>query len=139
MGDPVKGLIFHECLYNRLKRDNFTDKDLQRIAEVLSCTFKAGFALNGTGEEIFYQIAPENRSYGLSRLLRSILWLVAPSSLLGGWGSTAPRTALLPAASILAGLEYKRVSHNAAPSLFAPSPPIPYRLAAPVRLDRHKR
>ena len=39
-------------LYNRFKRDNFTDKDLQRIAEVLNCTFKAGFVLNDTGEEI---------------------------------------------------------------------------------------
>ena len=39
-------------LYNRLKRDNFTDKDLQRIAEVLNCTFRAGFVLNDTGEEI---------------------------------------------------------------------------------------
>ena len=39
-------------LYNRLKRDNFTDKDLQRIAEVLSCDFKAGFVLRDTGEEI---------------------------------------------------------------------------------------
>jgi transcriptional regulator with XRE-family HTH domain len=39
-------------LYNRLKRDNFTEKDLQRIAEVLNCTFKAGFTLNDTGEEI---------------------------------------------------------------------------------------
>jgi transcriptional regulator with XRE-family HTH domain len=39
-------------LYNRLKRDNFTDKDLQRIAEVLNCTFVSGFRLNDTGEEI---------------------------------------------------------------------------------------
>jgi transcriptional regulator with XRE-family HTH domain len=39
-------------LYNRMKRDNFTDKDLQRIAEVLDCTFSAGFTLNDTGEEI---------------------------------------------------------------------------------------
>ena len=39
-------------LYNRFKRDNFTDKDLQRIAKVLNCTFKAGFTLNDTGEEI---------------------------------------------------------------------------------------
>jgi len=39
-------------LYNRLKRDNFTDKDLRRIAEVLNCTFRAGFVLNDTGEEI---------------------------------------------------------------------------------------
>ena len=36
----------------RMKRDNFTDKDLQRIAEVLDCTFKSGFILNDTGEEI---------------------------------------------------------------------------------------
>ena len=36
----------------RMKRDNFTDNDLQRIAEVLDCTFKAGFVLNDTGEEI---------------------------------------------------------------------------------------
>jgi len=36
----------------KMKRDNFTDKDLQRIAEVLDCTFKAGFTLNDTGEEI---------------------------------------------------------------------------------------
>ena len=39
-------------LYNRLKRDNFTDKDLQKIADVLNCTFKAGFVLNDSGEEI---------------------------------------------------------------------------------------
>jgi transcriptional regulator with XRE-family HTH domain len=36
----------------KMKRDNFTDKDLQRIAEVLDCTFKAGFTLNDTEEEI---------------------------------------------------------------------------------------
>ena len=36
----------------KMKRDNFTDKDLQRIAEVLDCTFKAGFTLNDTREEI---------------------------------------------------------------------------------------
>jgi transcriptional regulator with XRE-family HTH domain len=39
-------------LYNRMKRDNFTDKDLQKIAKVLDCTFKAGFILNDTREEI---------------------------------------------------------------------------------------
>jgi len=39
-------------LYNRLKRDNFTNKDLQKIADVLNCTFKAGFVLNDSGEEI---------------------------------------------------------------------------------------
>ena len=39
-------------LYNRLKRDNFTEKDLKRVAEVLNCKYKAGFVLNDTGEEI---------------------------------------------------------------------------------------
>jgi transcriptional regulator with XRE-family HTH domain len=38
--------------YNRMKRDNFTDSDLQKIAAALDCTFKAGFVLNDTGEEI---------------------------------------------------------------------------------------
>ncbi|GHV07071.1 hypothetical protein FACS189485_16740 [Spirochaetia bacterium] len=38
--------------YNRMKRDNFTDKDLRKIADVLDCIFKAGFVLNDTGEEI---------------------------------------------------------------------------------------
>jgi len=36
----------------RMKRDNFTEADLRRIAEVLNCTFNAGFVLNDTGEEI---------------------------------------------------------------------------------------
>jgi transcriptional regulator with XRE-family HTH domain len=39
--------------FNRkMKRDNFTDKDLQKIAGVLDCTFKAAFILNDTGEQI---------------------------------------------------------------------------------------
>ena len=36
----------------KMKRDNFTEKDLQRIAKVLDCTFKTSFVLNDTGEEI---------------------------------------------------------------------------------------
>ena len=39
-------------LYGRMKRDNFTENDLCKIAQVLDCTFKAGFTLNDTGEEI---------------------------------------------------------------------------------------
>jgi transcriptional regulator with XRE-family HTH domain len=39
-------------LYNRMKRDNFRDRDLQEIAAVLGCTFKAGFIFDDTGEEI---------------------------------------------------------------------------------------
>jgi hypothetical protein len=36
----------------KMKRDNFTEKDLQRIAEVLNCDFEAGFVLKDTGERI---------------------------------------------------------------------------------------
>jgi DNA-binding Xre family transcriptional regulator len=36
----------------RMKRDNFSEIDLRRIAEVLDCTYRAGFVLNDTGEEI---------------------------------------------------------------------------------------
>jgi transcriptional regulator with XRE-family HTH domain len=44
--------ISTQNLYSRMKRDNFTDKDLQRVAKVLDCTFEAGFVMNDTGEEI---------------------------------------------------------------------------------------
>jgi len=36
----------------KMKRDNFTEGDLRRIAEVLDCTFEAVFRMNDTGEEI---------------------------------------------------------------------------------------
>jgi IS30 family transposase len=36
----------------KMKRDNFTEGDLHRIAEVLDCDYKAGFRLRDTGEEI---------------------------------------------------------------------------------------
>jgi hypothetical protein len=36
----------------KMKRDNFAETDLRKIAEVLDCTFKTGFVLNDTGEEI---------------------------------------------------------------------------------------
>jgi hypothetical protein len=36
----------------KMKRDNFTESDLIRIADVTGCTYKAGFVLNDTGEEI---------------------------------------------------------------------------------------
>ena len=39
-------------IYNKLKRDNFTEQDLSAIAAVLDCTFEAGFKLNDTGEEV---------------------------------------------------------------------------------------
>ena len=39
-------------LSNKISRDNFSEHELKEIAEVLNCTFKAGFTLNDTGEEI---------------------------------------------------------------------------------------
>lgn len=35
-----------------MKRDNFTEKDLQEIAKVLDCEYKATFIIKETGEEI---------------------------------------------------------------------------------------
>lgn len=37
---------------NKMKRDNFTEKDLQAIAEALNCTYTATFTLNDTQETI---------------------------------------------------------------------------------------
>lgn len=39
-------------LSGKMKRDNFTEKDLQQIAKVLNCEYKATFVINETGEEI---------------------------------------------------------------------------------------
>lgn len=39
-------------LSGKMKRDNFTEKDLQQIAKVLNCDYKATFVINETGEEI---------------------------------------------------------------------------------------
>ena len=39
-------------LSNKMKRDNFTEKDLQVIAEALNCTYAAAFTMNDTGEII---------------------------------------------------------------------------------------
>ena len=38
-------------LYNKLKRDNFSEKELTEIAKVLDCTFEAYFALNDSNEK----------------------------------------------------------------------------------------
>ena len=35
-----------------MKRDNFTEKDLQEIARVLDCEYKSNFVIKETGEEI---------------------------------------------------------------------------------------
>lgn len=39
-------------LSGKMKRDNFTEKDLQEIAKALDCEYKATFVINETGEEI---------------------------------------------------------------------------------------
>ena len=43
--------ITPQNLHGKMKRDNFTDDDLHKIAEVLGCSYKAVFIL-ATGEEI---------------------------------------------------------------------------------------
>lgn len=44
--------ISPQNLNNKMKRDNFTEKDLQEIATALDCTFTVSFKLNDTGEEV---------------------------------------------------------------------------------------
>jgi transcriptional regulator with XRE-family HTH domain len=44
--------ILPQNLNAKMKRDNFTEGDLCRIAEVLDCDFEAGFRLRDTGEKI---------------------------------------------------------------------------------------
>ena len=39
-------------LNHKMQRDNFTEKDLQKIAEVMDCRFNANFILKDTGELI---------------------------------------------------------------------------------------
>ena len=39
-------------LSNKMNRDNFSEKELMRIASVLDCTYHASFTMNDTGEEI---------------------------------------------------------------------------------------
>lgn len=39
-------------LSNKLKRDNFSEKELTQIADILNCKFKGTFIMEDTGEEI---------------------------------------------------------------------------------------
>ena len=39
-------------LNDKLRRDNFTEKDLQAIAAALDCTYTATFTMNDTGETL---------------------------------------------------------------------------------------
>ena len=38
-------------LYNKFKRDNFSEKELLEIARVLDCTFEASCVLSDSGEK----------------------------------------------------------------------------------------
>ncbi len=44
--------ISPQNLNNKMKRDNFTEKDLQAIAAALNCTYTASFTMNDTGETV---------------------------------------------------------------------------------------
>lgn len=44
--------ISPQNLNNKMKRDNFTEKDLQAIAAALDCTYTASFIMKDTGEVI---------------------------------------------------------------------------------------
>lgn len=39
-------------LSGKFKRDNFSERELQEIAEILECTFEGRFISKDTGEEI---------------------------------------------------------------------------------------
>ena len=39
-------------IYNKLKKDNYTDKDLTKIAEALNCDYEGVFTLRDTGEKV---------------------------------------------------------------------------------------
>ncbi len=39
-------------IYNKFKRDNFTENDLEEIADALDCDFNASFKMRDTGEII---------------------------------------------------------------------------------------
>lgn len=39
-------------LSNKLKRDNFSEKELIQIADILNCDFKGTLIMRDTGEEI---------------------------------------------------------------------------------------
>jgi hypothetical protein len=39
-------------LHHKMKRDNFSEKELREIADVLDCGLKINFVMTTTGEEI---------------------------------------------------------------------------------------
>ena len=43
-------------LANKLKRDNFSEKELNQIAEILNATFEGNFVLNDTNKSIQHKM-----------------------------------------------------------------------------------
>ena len=39
-------------IYNKFKRNNFTEEEIARIAAALDCTFETAFIMNDTGERV---------------------------------------------------------------------------------------
>ena len=39
-------------MYHKLKRDNFTEREIIKIANILDCSFKGSFILNDTQEAV---------------------------------------------------------------------------------------
>lgn len=44
--------ISPQNLHNKMKRDNFTEKDLEEIAKALDCSLSVNFTMNDTGETL---------------------------------------------------------------------------------------
>lgn len=44
--------ISPQNLNNKMKRDNFSDKELRDIAAALGCAYKNAFVIEETGEEV---------------------------------------------------------------------------------------
>lgn len=44
--------ISPQNLHNKMKRDNFTESDLQEIAAALDCALDVRFVMNDTGESL---------------------------------------------------------------------------------------
>lgn len=43
--------ISPQNMYNKMKRDNFTEADMQKIAEALDCKLNITMTLNDTGDK----------------------------------------------------------------------------------------
>jgi len=44
--------ISPQNLHNKMRRDNFSEKELRQIADALNCDFDMSFTLRDTGEKI---------------------------------------------------------------------------------------